>query len=1545
MKVKSMRRILFMLLAIAVMRDAAIAQNNVKPNIKVPNGFEVNSFSGNLYHQRNDMKMPALGIPMEIVFSFNNTRRIRNWGMGPGWTFTYNMAYTPDSLGIYIERADGRRDLYRKSGSSYVAPPGVFDVLSEYQPGKLRLVAKEGTSYFFDNASHKKLTQVVSSNNNSQTISYTDSFPTAISDEAGRSLSLTWQNKRLVKIQNNCSSPAHVIQYSYDTAGNPVKVINPVGDTIYYYYDRNSRIIGYTDGNGYSMSFSYNANGTIEKIISCVTTHLFSYTPLLNKTFVTELSQGQRLVTTYNYDSTGRIIHKEGNCCGYDMSYQYDAANNIVLQTNGNNQSTKYQYDSKGNVIKEIDALGNSISYTWHSTLNKISQVTDKRNNTTSYEYDANGNQKKIIRPLNVVESFEYDARGNMLSYTDGNGNTTAYEYNNFGQITKITDAANGVVQNTYDGCGILLQAKDARNNITKYEHDALGRLKKVTNALGEATHYTYDAYGNITSVKDALGRLTAYLYDGLGRRVATTTPAGITITEEYDERGNRIKFTDGKGNSTRYTYNSRNQVLSETDALGHSVMNEYDKAGNLITAIDKRKNATRYQYDAMNRLVKITNATGAVSTFTYDATGNRISATDFNGNASFSEYDALNRLTKVTDALNKSITYAYDSNSNMVSQKDRNGNLWVVRYDKLNREVKSFNPLGYFTETGYDANGNRTSVKDQNGHVAAYAYDALNRLEKEINPLNETTGYTYDSVGNIKTVSHPNGNRVTYTYDADNRLILEQDIIGVLNSYAYDGNGNRVSEKDGNNNTVLYNYDPLNRVMKIIDALGSFSTTKYDATGNIITQIDRNGNSKSYEYDKMNRRIVEADALGYSTRFEYDGNNNRTRIVDANNNITSYTFDALNRLLRETYADGTYKEYTYDGNGNRKTRRDNRGIVTNYTYNSANKLLQRSYPGGINEIFSYDKIGRPLTANNSNATVTFTYDAAGRVLTETLNGKTTAYSYSATSRTLTYPGGKVIKETTDDRHRLSSVTEGSSNIAVFTYDGGNRIVSKTLGNGVAQNYSYDENNRLIEMNCQPNNILQFRYSYDKEGNKLTSLKSHRPLYSEKYEYNNLYQLTGFYTGKLIGNSFFDTTSKSKYLYDMVHNRVTSMEDTLNRVYTVNNTNAYTQIANNGSIHNYTYDLNGNNTSDGNSTYQYDYDNRLISINGLINYKYDALGRRIQTMQAGKTISHYYSANRVVEETIMDVISTKKDYVYGAWIDDLIGYEYDNNKVYVANDGQGSVLAVFRNNETEYYEYKAFGIANLFDKNYQPIPTSLFSNDVLFSGRTVTMPGNIYHLRNRDMDSRNGRFLQKDPLGYLDGYNDYAYVNNRPSFFIDPFGLAGSDTHGTIKCFFWDDCPTLIEKIYKWRKHLVQRVIELEQDERNLKVTDITKYNNHVDKAWEAHYNLENCYRLLENNDDCKNQCDKEGGNKLPMRQIGINIPTRINDPISSSEFATIEQFKDWVKDNPGLVAAGSVVVIAGAVYVVGPTVIIGAAVTVSRIAISHLIRRMLVAY
>src|SRR5262249_22907321 len=47
-----------------------------------------------------------------------------------------------------------------------------------------------------------------------------------------------------------------------------------------------------------------------------------------------------------------------------------------------------------------------------------------------------------------------------------------------------------------------------------------------------------------------------------------------------------------------------------------------------------------------------------------------------------------------------------------------------------------------------------------------------------------------------------------------------------------------------------------------------------------------------------------------------------------------------------------------------------------------------------------------------------------------------------------------------------------------------------------------------------------------------------------------------------------------------------------------------------------------------------------------------------------------------------------------------------------------------------------------------------------------------YHVRHRVIDSELGRWLSRDPMGYVDGMGLYEYVKSNPMWGIDPQGLV-----------------------------------------------------------------------------------------------------------------------------------------------------------------------------
>ena len=109
----------------------------------------------------------------------------------------------------------------------------------------------------------------------------------------------------------------------------------------------------------------------------------------------------------------------------------------------------------------------------------------------------------------------------------------------------------------------------------------------------------------------------------------------------------------------------------------------------------------------------------------------------------------------------------------------------------------------------------------------------------------------------------------------------------------------------------------------------------------------------------------------------------------------------------------------------------------------------------------------------------------------------------------------------------------------------------------------------------------------------------------------------------------------------------------------------------------------------------------------------------------------------------------------------------DSNTIYYYHfDGLGSVAALSNVNGdiVERYSYDIFG---------EPNRTSDVNNPYMFTGRRYDTEVSFYYYRARFYKPDIGRFLQTDPLGYVNGMNLYTYVGNNPLNWIDPWGLLG----------------------------------------------------------------------------------------------------------------------------------------------------------------------------
>jgi RHS repeat-associated protein len=234
---------------------------------------------------------------------------------------------------------------------------------------------------------------------------------------------------------------------------------------------------------------------------------------------------------------------------------------------------------------------------------------------------------------------------------------------------------------------------------------------------------------------------------------------------------------------------------------------------------------------------------------------------------------------------------------------------------------------------------------------------------------------------------------------------------------------------------------------------------------------------------------------------------------------------------------------------------------------------------------------------------------------------------------------------------------------------------------------------------------------------------------------------------------------------------------------------------------NYTYDNDGNLTSDGRFSYTWDAENRLINLTSLstgpaaskvkVDFVYDAFGRRIQ-----KNVSAWDSSTSSYQ------LSTQTKFVYDGWnviavLDgantllqsfvwgaDLSGtvrgaggvgglvsftiYTGAAAGVYLpAYDGNGNVMALVNaasGATVAEYEYDAFG--NLVQAT-GPVATA---NNILFSSKYFDWETGLYYYGYRYYNPSTGRWLSRDPIGESGGADLYGFVGNDP---IDESDLLG----------------------------------------------------------------------------------------------------------------------------------------------------------------------------
>lgn len=948
-----------------------------------------------------------------------------------------------------------------------------------------------------------------------------------------------------------------------------------------------------------------------------------------------------------------------------------------------------------------------------------------------------------------------------------------------------IFEFKNGVYQSPRGLFLTLTEATDGSFTLT--QQDGVSRL--------------FDTDGKLTVIRDRFNNQVTLTYDARGRMPII----GLSPFSRSQQRGviaydfQLTGITDSVGRATTFTYNTDGRLVEIGYAGTRRIQYEYDANDNLTVVINELDQRTEYRYQDSsdpNNLTTIVDHEGRTQiTRSYDGK-DRMTRETVDGSTSTIAYteseSGLIRQTVFTDGRGDRTTYTFDEQGNTTrvsTQSSRtNGNNDVTRtltYNNQNQVTNLAVAPGTSSATwretvNYDSNGRLTAASTSDGQrfqaasdganyyqpttltnlgggSLQFTYDARNNLQEVTLPEGQKYGFQWTTQGQLQNETDPLGRTIGYTYDSSGNLITLVNAAGLQTMMAYDAAGNVTSITDALSHQLGMTYDNYGQLTAIQDALGSSHNYTYDSQGNLVEYRDPNNNATRMTYSPGGFMLSSTDALGQTTAYTYDGAFNLSSVTDANNVVTRFSYDAFGQLTGIQYADGTSASYRYDHLDN-LVEASSPQLRLSYDYTNG----LRGFPSQLTYL---GQNGNPV-----DATLTYDYLIPG-----TTPGQGSRWRSGLLYGLEVQTAGRQVLAVDYAYNPLMQMTAiisvGAANYRYeLAYDAVSRLRQMgpaTNNPGVQTAIAYDSLDRVTNWTNRSadgsRELQNYTYTYDDVGN-VTGITDSIAAETTTYSYDASYQLTG---AELPGSVVLE------YTYDPAGNRTSAERNDVTTTYQYDAANQLISSTANGGT-TYTYDQNGNlltrADSAGTVRYSWNADNDLTRIdfpdNTFIAYEYDAIGRRLSKLDRSGALTYYvYDGFNLVQEMDADG-AVKATYIHGQMIDHPISMTRGGNVYYFLYDQLGSVLGLADATGTVVtaYRYDPWG-------NIITTTGSTVENPFRFTGREWDADADLYYYRTRYYDPSVGRFISRDKIGLVGGWNLYIYVDNKPIQLIDPNGL------------------------------------------------------------------------------------------------------------------------------------------------------------------------------
>ena len=1032
----------------------------------------------------------------------------------------------------------------------------------------------------------------------------------------------------------------------------------------------------------------------------------------------------------------------------------------------------------------------------------------------------------QVARTVPVLHQFRagidtpYGAPNTTGFLDDLKVNALSQLYQYDGENLDGTVGADGArVTLVRDRFGRVRQMVDPARRTVDFTYDVEDRLVLVRDSRGLTLSYLFDWLGNLVQFTDSRSQETTFIYDDLNRllEIVQPDPAQNELFE-YSPAGDLTSYTNLRGEERQFFYDAAHRLVRVDYLLTpvESIELSYDPNGNLLRLLERNGDQLRMSYDSLNRLLlsQRKSLAGPQWAFrnVYDAAGNRSGLTTnlpvygtalygtdayLSGSDSYftAAFNARRQMESLQDGLSHESSFGYNADGMLVEVDHPNGTPALKtrhRYDLVGKLLETqvlqdTDPL-WKVAYGYNLAADRLSQHSlwpEGGNSYRYELDASGRLVRET--INRFVLASVDqwASGDLRLTG--------FDDQATLRLISRDDSLAAqqLDLQRWD----------------LAITDPVATQVLVKPGDGLHWVTSHGDTqrgGRVVSHILHH-TSDNTAYDYPSQTFSVSDNIGWLAgrmlmrhRLPLEGE------FDVRVSISEWQlFDCfiglgVTRERYETSAPGNkYPPSTsgainangcdivagFDGGSD-----ENRVIFNNYTLSdvTAQGLRLRRYLDGSTwmlEGFYHDGTTWVSHAN----------------WVDEFDGQT-LYAYLHLSGKYGHVRWTDFVETEGAQFRVSSVsgTESVNQAAWPCYE------SQIYDAGQSVDWS-----KLSWTETLPTNTdvrLQLAISDDPDGpwsyagpsgvNTYYSTAAGHTLTSLTGRYCRfrafLYSTDGADTPELSNVHLSHTgTSDSRmttYEYDDAGNlleiAITDDTGTTTETRTVNDLN---QIDTATGGWEFLYDDNGclieknNGTGVGDEKWEFSWneDDRLTQVKkGVYNatpvlvneftvdYTYDSMGRMLTRDDGTDVTTFVWDGWDLLSETT-DSVTT--DYLVP---NGLIHSFLRDGDLYVCHvDALGSVRMVTDDagDVVAQFEHGAYG--KLLDGGFDSVPGGMPFGFIGGLGVRTDATTGLLYMRNRWYSPSVQRFISRDPIGLRGGANLYAYVGNRPTDAIDPYGL------------------------------------------------------------------------------------------------------------------------------------------------------------------------------